>query len=103
MGKFDTLKSYISSTEGKNKELTEKAAASSREVKILRNEVKSLGSSQEKSSEDITRLTFEKDRAEKKATELTTALELKKIEHEEEISGLRSVVARLEGERERTV
>lgn len=75
LGKFDTPKSYISSIEGKNKELTEKAAASSREVKRLRNEVKSLGPAQEKSSEDITRLTFEKDRAEKKVTELSTALE----------------------------
>lgn len=53
MGKLNTLKDSLSSAEGKNKELTEKAVASSREAEKLCNEVTSLRSAHHKSSEKI--------------------------------------------------
>lgn len=78
--KLSTLKGSLSTLEGKNKEITEVAGASSREAEKLHKEATFLRTAQEKSSEEVTCLTTETNNAEKKVIELIATLELKETE-----------------------
>lgn len=103
MSLWGSLKDYVSTSEGANKELTEKVTSPSREVEKLRSKVASLTSPHKKCLGEIKCFIKEKGQANKKVTELTTTLEEKRAQFENTVSELVSSMAHLEKERDQAV
>lgn len=100
---LNTLKGYVLTLEGKNKELAKLVEVSSCDAKEFHKEVTSLRATCIEALKDVARLSIEKENTDKKETKLVAALKSKEDELSKVISESKSMIAHLTEDRDKAV